>query len=315
LEQTIYSFVKDERHGSGKKFRNSGAFIFRQTQADGEQAAGGFILCYGMGDFRPKFWRLQVFAFCLLLVCFDPGRAFSRTSTNAEALSVTYMRDVLPILVGRCYACHNDQVKFLPDWSDYQTAFNKRLEIRRRVWDSWKGHYYKEPMPAGYSPQTLAMTEADRLTIKLWVDQGAVRGVLPPPQAAGSKSESIELGRRLFAVTCAPCHQATGQGIPDRFPPLAASDFLNSDKRLAIKTVLNGRQGEITVNGHAYNNSMPKFPLSDEQVADVLSYVYNSFGNSGRMVTPEEVKNLRAQKDESVSARPLSAASSSSPFE
>ena len=79
------------------------------------------------------------------------------------------------------------------------------------------------------------------------------------------------------------------------FPPLASSDFLNADKNRAVKTVINGRQGEIVVNGQRFNNSMPKFPLSDQDVADVLTYVYNSFGNSGVEVSSDEVARLRTE--------------------
>jgi nitrite reductase (NO-forming) len=76
---------------------------------------------------------------------------------------------------------------------------------------------------------------------------------------------------------------------------LAGSDFLNADKNRAIKIVINGRQGELIVNGRKFNNSMPQFPLGDDDVAYVLTFVYNSFGNVGLEVQPEEVKVLRNQ--------------------
>ena len=234
-------------------------------------------------------------ALCLLAISFNSTSAFSQARTNGLA-SVTYVRDVLPIVLGRCYSCHNDQEKVLPSWSDYKTSFEHRLEIKRRVWDSWHGQYYKEPMPAGNSPQCLAMTEAERQTIKEWVEEGAVYGTPPKPGSAGSKAERVECGRQIFATICIACHQANGGGIPDRYPPLAASDFLNADKSRAVKTLLNGRQGEITVNGRKFNNLMPRFPFTDEQIANVLTFVYNSFGNCGKEVAPDEVKALRAQK-------------------
>jgi nitrite reductase (NO-forming) len=79
------------------------------------------------------------------------------------------------------------------------------------------------------------------------------------------------------------------------FPPLAGSDFLNADKNRAIKIVIHGRQGEVVVNGLKFNSSMPEFPLDDDNIANVLTYVYNSFGNAGLEVTPDEVKILRTQ--------------------
>ncbi len=180
-------------------------------------------------------------------------------------------------------------------WLDYKTAFADRWEIRRRIWDSWKGSYFKESMPIANSPESLAITDEERLTIRNWVADGGLRGVAPSPTGAKSKSERIELGRRLFASICAACHQLTGRGLPNVFPPLAGSDFLNADKKRAIKIVINGRQGEVVVNGMKFNNSMPSFPLSDQDIANALTFVYNSFGNSGLQVTPEEVKTLRAE--------------------
>lgn len=216
-------------------------------------------------------------------------------ASASAAASPTYLRDVLPIFMGKCSRCHNQQARFVYNWLDYKTAFRDRWEIRRRVWDSWKGSYFKESMPISNSPESLAITDEERMKIMKWVATGAARGVPPPPGAEKSKAERIELGRQLFASICAACHQPSGQGVPNVFPPLAGSDFLNADKKRAIKTVINGRQGEVIVNGLKFNNSMPSFPLSDQDIANALTFVYNSFGNSGLEVTADEVKALRAE--------------------
>jgi mono/diheme cytochrome c family protein len=213
----------------------------------------------------------------------------------AVANPPTYLRDVLPIFMGKCSRCHNQQTRFVYDWLDYEAAYHDRWEIRRRLWDSWKGTYFKESMPIANSPESIAITEQERLTIKNWVAAGAPRGEPPPPGEGKSKADRIEQGKQLFTSICSACHQLTGRGLPNVFPPLAGSDFLNSDKNRAIKIVINGRQGEIVVNGLKYNNSMPKFPLSDDDIANVLTFVYNSFGNSGIEVTAEEIKVLRAE--------------------
>jgi mono/diheme cytochrome c family protein len=220
------------------------------------------------------------------------GGGMSSASTNQ---SPTYLRDIQPIFMGNCSSCHNQQSRFVYNWLDYKTAYADRWEIRRRIWDSWKGTYYKESMPIANSPESLALTDEERLTIRKWVDDGGLRGMAPPPDGAKSKAEQIELGRRLFTSICAACHQPTGRGLPNVFPPLAGSDFLNADKNRAIQTVIFGRQGEVMVNGMKFNNNMPSVPLSDQNIANVLTFVYNSFGNSGLEVTPEEVKILRAQ--------------------
>jgi len=221
----------------------------------------------------------------------DNGAAVEEATNQAP----TYLRDIQPIFMGNCSRCHNQQSRFVYDWLDYKTAYADRWEIKRRIWDSWKGSYYKEAMPVANSPESLALTDEERQTIVNWVDNGGLRGVPPPPGAAKSKAEKIELGRRLFTSICAACHQPTGMGLPKMFPPLAGSDFLNADKNRAIQTVIFGRQGEVVVNGQKFNNNMPSFPLTDDNIANVLTYVYNSFGNSGLEVAPEEVKALRTQ--------------------
>jgi mono/diheme cytochrome c family protein len=225
----------------------------------------------------------------------NPVRQGEATAPAATNQAPTYLRDIQPIFMGNCSRCHNQQSRFVYDWLDYKTAYADRWEIRRRIWDSWKGTYFKEAMPVANSPESLALTDEERLTIRNWVDDGGLRGVPPPPGAAKSKAEKIELGRRLFTSICAACHQPTGVGLPKMFPPLAGSDFLNADKNRAIQTVIFGRQGEVVVNGQKFNNSMPSFPLTDQDIANVLTFVYNSFGNSGLEVAPEEVKALRAQ--------------------
>jgi mono/diheme cytochrome c family protein len=197
--------------------------------------------------------------------------------------------------MGSCSRCHNQESRFVYDWLDYQTAYADRWEIKRRIWDSWKGSYYKESMPIANSPESLAITDEQRALIRDWVENGAPRGVAPSPDGVKSKAERIQLGSHLFASICAACHQSSGLGLPNVFPPLAGSDFLNANKNRAIDIIIHGRQGEVVVNGLKFNSSMPSFPLTDENIANVLTFVYNSFGNSGLEVTPDEVKAVRAQ--------------------
>ena len=111
-----------------------------------------------------------------------------------------------------------------------------------------------------------------------------------------TKAERIDLGKNLYARSCIACHQADGSGLASAFPPLAKSDYLNADVNRAIHTVLKGLTGEITVNGKQYNSTMPAQVLNDDQVANVLTYVYSQWGNNGTLVTPEMVKAERAKK-------------------
>ena len=115
----------------------------------------------------------------------------------------------------------------------------------------------------------------------------------PAPRPAANKAERIARGQQTYSSICAACHQPSGTGIEAVFPPLAASDFLNADKRRAISAVISGLSGPVVVNGKTFNSAMPALGLSDEDVANVLTYVYNNWGNAGHEVTPAEVRALR----------------------
>jgi len=105
----------------------------------------------------------------------------------------------------------------------------------------------------------------------------------------------LTAGEEVYTTVCTACHQADGNGLAGAFPPLAGSDYLMADKERAIKQVINGSEGEIVVNGETYNGVMPPQgeALNDQQIADVLNYVYHSWGNEGEVVTPEEVAAAR----------------------
>ena len=116
----------------------------------------------------------------------------------------------------------------------------------------------------------------------------------PLPAVAKNKEMRMNLGKTLFAQNCQACHQAEGQGIKGAFPPLAKSDFLNADVNRAIGVVSHGLEGQIKVNGEMYNSTMPKLKLTDEEIANVLTYVYNSWGNKGGEITPDQVQKAIA---------------------
>lgn len=251
-----------------------------------------------VSDTQTRFPRHLVSEIGLLsAVMNEPVQMRKEGTASSPPGHPTYLRDVLPIFIGKCFRCHNDQTRFLNNWSDYNAAVADRWEIRRRIWDSWKGDYFKQPMPTMNSPESDAITEQERALIKAWVDSGAMQGTPGPQTNPRSKAERLDLGKALFTTICAACHQPTGRGIAARFPPLAGSDFLNSNKERAIGVLLHGLQGEVVVNGQKFNNSMPLLPLDDGQIAAALTYVYSSFGNSGKDVTPEEVKTLRSRND------------------
>lgn len=113
------------------------------------------------------------------------------------------------------------------------------------------------------------------------------------PGVPPSKAVQMERGRRVFLMACFACHQPNGQGLPGIFPPLAGSDFLKADRERAIRIPLKGLTGPVEVNGKTYNSIMPPQPFNDRQVADVLTYIMNSWGNDLGQVSTEEVAKAR----------------------
>ncbi len=105
--------------------------------------------------------------------------------------------------------------------------------------------------------------------------------------------ESKKRGEEIYMSYCITCHMDKGQGIPGAFPPLANSDYLMADKERAIGIILNGLTKEITVNGQVYFGEMTPQDLNDQEVADVLNFVMNSWGNYGETVLETEVTNAR----------------------
>lgn len=101
---------------------------------------------------------------------------------------------------------------------------------------------------------------------------------------------SISQGAEIYNNFCASCHLSSGEGIAGVFPPLKDSDWLIEKREKVIHTVKYGLEGPITVNGTDYDNLMPSLGLTDAEVADVLNYIFNSWGNRiTPPVTEEEV--------------------------
>ncbi len=120
------------------------------------------------------------------------------------------------------------------------------------------------------------------------------KAIASNPQIASiTRDIQIERGKKVFLTSCFACHLANGEGLPGVFPPLAGSDYLKADKDRAIKVVIKGLSGPVTVNGKLYNNIMPPQEYTDEQAADVLTYVMNSWGNNYGNVSATDVKRVR----------------------
>ena len=113
-------------------------------------------------------------------------------------------------------------------------------------------------------------------------------------QPAG-QAASIKRGEQVFSTTCIVCHQKDGGGVPRLNPPLIKTEYVLGDKNRLIQIVLKGLNQPIEIEGEQYNNVMPSFAqLNDQQIADVLTYVRNSFGNKASAVAVAQVKAARA---------------------
>ncbi len=106
-------------------------------------------------------------------------------------------------------------------------------------------------------------------------------------------------GQQVYMLVCFACHQPTGLGLPGMFPTLTSSDWASAPKPdRIIRMVLHGVTGPITLNGKPFTTPAPLMPpqgaaLNDDQIASVLTYVRNSFGNKGSVVTPDQVQAIR----------------------
>lgn len=115
---------------------------------------------------------------------------------------------------------------------------------------------------------------------------------------AGSKLDSrdeIRLrqyqvqGAKVYATYCANCHQSDGKGLAELYPPLAASDYLLEDLPRAACIIKNGQAKEIVVNGVTYNQMMPGNPISNLEIAEVLTYITNAWGNEKGLIGVKDV--------------------------
>ncbi len=118
-------------------------------------------------------------------------------------------------------------------------------------------------------------------------DQKTAEGAIPADIQA-----MMPKGEQIYKTKCVVCHQTTGMGVENVFPPLANSDYLLSDKVRAVAQTLNGSKLEMTVNGKKYTQEMtPQVDTKEDAVA-VINYVLNNFGNKGGYVTLDEAKSI-----------------------
>jgi mono/diheme cytochrome c family protein len=122
-----------------------------------------------------------------------------------------------------------------------------------------------------------------------------------PTHLNQAEAALYEKGAKIFEREgyCGTCHQADGQGLQTvGYPPLAGSEWVMIDTDRLIKLTLKGLYGPITVKGKLYDPQVPMTPyeglMNDEEIAAVLTFVRNSWGNEGTIITPEQVARVRA---------------------
>jgi nitrite reductase (NO-forming) len=109
-----------------------------------------------------------------------------------------------------------------------------------------------------------------------------------------TQEDQVKAGQALFAGTCSTCHQPNGEGMAGVFPPLANSSLLKENPKRIVEIMMHGLDGPVTVNGKEYNSTMPaQTQLTDDEIANIGTYVLNSWGNPGGRITKEEVAEAR----------------------
>ena len=113
-------------------------------------------------------------------------------------------------------------------------------------------------------------------------------------QEPSSTTSKNHPGRQVYNSVCLACHMTDGSGVPGMHPPLIESEWVMGDTDRLIKLVLKGMSGKIEIDGEIYNSVMPpQAQLTDQQIADVLTYIRMSFGNNASEIKAEEVQQVR----------------------
>ena len=118
-----------------------------------------------------------------------------------------------------------------------------------------------------------------------------------PTAKSSGLAQSLIKGKAVYQQYCLTCHQADGGGVPNLNPPLIKTTYVLGDQTRLINIILKGLSTGVVIDDEEYTNPMPPLNiLSDEQVANVLTYVRNNFQNKASAITASQVKAVRAKK-------------------
>ena len=148
------------------------------------------------------------------------------------------------------------------------------------------------PSVAGAQSKTSSKKSTVTTTSKSSAKPAATTGAA----TAAAAKEQLPDGKQVFSTTCAACHQATGEGVPGVYPPLAGSEWVTGDEAKVVRILLHGVTGPIEVAGETFNSMMPPWgaTLKDADIAAVLTYARSTWGNKGTPITAAKVAAIRA---------------------
>lgn len=148
-----------------------------------------------------------------------------------------------------------------------------------------------------YTPSVAGAQAKTKTTSKKAAATTAISAAKPAAKpATAAAGEQLPDGKQVFSTTCAACHQATGEGVPGVYPPLAGSEWVNGDDAKVVRILLHGVTGPIEVAGETFNSMMPPWgaTLKDGDIAAVLTYVRSQWGNKGAPISAAKVASIRA---------------------
>ena len=124
------------------------------------------------------------------------------------------------------------------------------------------------------------------------------KAVGPPGAQQVAELSPRDRGKKIYAANCQTCHQANGEGVAGQYPPLAGSEFTIGGSRRPAMIVLKGLQGPVKVKGQQYGAAVMQpwdKTLTDQKIADVLTYERSEWGNNASPVTAEQIAALRKE--------------------
>jgi len=144
-----------------------------------------------------------------------------------------------------------------------------------------------------------AMRVGKYILLLMFIEFGCVSKTESNRSAPSAKFDQYFVqGEQRYLKNCSNCHQKNGTGLGLIYPPLKGSDYLLKNRNEVICLIRNGKSGELTVNGKSFNKEMPPMPLlSDLEIAEIATYIYNSWGHDEGLIEVADVSSVLAKCD------------------